>query len=100
MNKKFVTGVIVGKAELYDVKKYNSKKELREDQEFHFASKHHFDNKFGFMLKNAKAFRDPIPYKGQLGFFDVDLPKSRIKNKDLITEIIDEEFRYQWIGHH
>ena len=100
INNKFVTGAIIGKAELYDVKRYNSIKEIRDDQKFHFASKHHFYKKFGFMLKNAKALRDPIPYKGQLGFFDVNLPKSRIKNKDLITEIIDEEFRYQWVGHH
>ncbi len=100
INNKFVTGAIIGKAELYDVKRYNSIKEIRDEQKFHLASKRHFDKKFGFMLKNAKALREPIPYKGQLGFFDVNLPKSRIKNKDLITEIIDEEFRYQWIGHH
>lgn len=100
INKKFVTGAIIGKVELYDVKRYNSIKEVRDDQKFHFASKHHFDNKFGFILKNAKALKVPIPYKGKLGFFDVNLPKSRIKSKDLLTEIIDEEFRYQWIGHH
>ena len=82
------------------MKRYNSTKEVRDDQQFHLASKQHFDKKFGFMLKNAKALREPIPFKGQLGFFDVDLPRSRIKNKDIITEIIDEEFRYQWIGHH
>ena len=52
------------------------------------------------MIKNAKKFRVTIPYKGQLGFFDVKLPKTKIKNKDIITDIIDEEYRYQWIGHH
>ena len=33
------------------------------------------------MLKNAKIFRIPIPWKGQLGFFEVNLPKNKIKNE-------------------
>ena len=100
INKKFVTGAIVGKAEIYDVKKYNSKKEVNEDQKFHFASKNFQNNKYGFLLKNAKEFRIPIPFKGQLGFFNVELPKTKIKNKEIVTDIIDEEYRYQWVGHH
>ena len=100
INKKFVTGAIIGKAELYDVKKYNSKKEVKEDQKFHFASKSFHDRTFGFLLKNPKSFRIPIPCKGQLGFFGVDLPKTKIKNKEIVTDIIDEEYRYQWVGHH
>lgn len=100
INKKFVTGAIVGKAEIYDVKKYNSKKEINNDKKFHFASKNFQNNKYGFLLKNAKEFRIPIPYKGQLGFFDVELPKTKIKNKEIVTDIIDEEYRYQWVGHH
>ena len=52
------------------------------------------------MLKNAKQFRIPIPSKGKLGMFDVELPKIVIKKKDIVTEIMDEETRYQWIGHH
>ena len=100
INKKFVTGAIVGKAELYDVKKYKSKKEITEDNQFHFAGKNFQDRTFGFMLKNSKPFKIPIPWKGQLGFFDVNLPKTKIKNKDIVSDIIDEEYRYQWIGHH
>ena len=99
-NEKLITGAIVGKAEIYDVKKYNSIKEIIKDKKFHFASKKFQTKTFGFMLKNAKSFRIPIPYKGQLGFFGVDLPKTRIKNKEIVSDIIDEEFRYQWIGHH
>lgn len=98
INKKFVTGAIIGKAQLYDVKKYNTIKEIKLDQKFHFASKKFQDKTFGFMLKDAKAFRIPIPLKGQLGFFEVDIPKT--KNKKIVSEIIDEEYRYQWIGHH
>ena len=100
ITKKLVTGVIIGKAELYDVKKYNSSKEVKMDQKFHLASKNFQDKTFGFKIKNAKSLRIPIPWKGQLGFFDVEISKARIKNKDIVTDIIDEEYRYQWIGHH
>ena len=100
INKKLVTGAIIGKAELYDVKKYNSTKEVKADQKFHLASKNFHDRTFGFMLKNSKSFRIPIPWKGQLGFFDVGIPKAKIKNKEIVADIIDEEYRYQWIGHH
>ena len=100
IDKKFVTGAIVGKVEIYDVKKYDSQKQVKSDQKFHFASKNFHDRTFGFLLKNAKAFRVPIPYKGQLGLFEVKLPKTKIKNKEIVSDIIDEEYRYQWIGHH
>jgi predicted transcriptional regulator len=100
INKKFVTGAIIGKAEIYDVKKYNSIKEIKMDQKFHLASKNFHDKTFGFRLKNAKPLRIPITCKGQLGFFDIDIPKTKIKNTEIVSEIIDEEYRYQWIGHH
>ena len=83
-----------------DVKKYDLIKEIKKDQKFHFSSKKFNGKTFGFMLKNSKSLRIPIPWKGQLGFFDVDLPKSKIKNKEIVSEIIDEEYRYQWIGRH
>ncbi len=100
INKKLVTGAILGKATLYDVKKYNSIKEIRMDQKFHFASKDSFNKKFGFILKKIKPFKIPIPWKGQLGFFEVKLPKTIMKNSKIVSDIIDEEYRYQWIGHH
>ena len=100
IKKKLVTGAIVGKAELYDVKKYNSLKEIKIDQKHHHATKDLDNKKYGFILKNAKPFRIPIPRKGQLGFFEVKLPKTVVKNTDIVSDIIDEEFRYQWIGHH
>jgi len=100
IKNKFVTGAIIGKAQLYDVKQYYSIKEIKSDQKFHFASKKFHNKTFGFMLKNAKPLRVPIPWKGQLGFFDVNIPKIKIKNKEIVSDIIDEEYRYQWIGHH
>ena len=96
ISKKLVTGAIICKAEIYDVKIYKSKVDYKK----HFASNEFFDKKYGFLLKNPKSFRIPIPYKGKLGFFDVNLQKNKIKTKELKTDIIDEEYRYQWIGHH
>ena len=100
INKKFVTGAIIGKAELYDVKKYNSEKEIKEDKQFHYAVIDFQDKMFGFMLRNSRQFRIPIPFKGQLGLFEAKLPKVDIKKNQLVSDIIDEEYRYQWIGHH
>ncbi len=54
IEKKFITGAIIGKAELYEVKKYNSVKEVKTDQKFHLASKNFHDRTYGFMLKNIK----------------------------------------------
>lgn len=100
ITKQLVTGAIIGKAELYDVKKYNSLVEIKKDRKLHFASKNFQGKTYGFKIKNAKPLRVPIPWKGQLGLFDVELSKTRIKNKDIVSDIIDQEYRYQWIGHH
>jgi len=98
ITKKLVTGAIIGKAELYDVKKYSSLKKLKEDNEFHLSSKNFQDKTFGFKLKNPQPLRIPIPWKGQLRFFEVKLSKSR--TEEIMTDIIDDEYRFQWIGHH
>jgi hypothetical protein len=100
IDKKLITGAIVGKATLYDVKKYNSLREIEKDKKYHHAATDFHNKKYGFILKKAKLFRIPIPWKGQLGFFEVKLPKTVVKNTDIVSDIIDEEFRYQWIGHH
>ena len=100
MEQKFTTGAIIGKAELYNVKKYKSLKEIQADKNKHFSSKTVHEKTFGFILKNAKSFRVPIAWKGQLGFFDADLPKMKIKDDKIITDMIEEEFSYQWVGHH
>jgi hypothetical protein len=100
INKKLITGAIVGKAEIIDVKIYRTKTEIRSDLKKHFASIERNGPTYGFILKNAKKFNIPIPYKGRLGFFDVELPKSKIRKNSLKADIIDEEYRYQWIGRH
>ena len=98
IKEKLTTGAIIGKVELWDVKKYESLKEIQIDKKKHHSSTISHDKIFGFILKNAKPFRIPIPWKGQLGFFDVDFPK--MKNDKIITDMIEEEFTYQWVGHH
>ena len=100
ISKKPVTGVIIGKVEIVGVKKYNSKYEVKADFKKHLASTDFFDRKYGFVLKNPKSFRIPIPYKGKLGFFDVKIPKSNINTKELTMDLIDEEQRYRLVGHH
>jgi predicted transcriptional regulator len=97
---KLITSAIIGKAQIYDVKKYNTVSEIKKDSKKHLASKKFLNNKYGFCLKNAKPFRIPIPCKGQLGFFDVKLKKPKVTTKEMITDLIDEEYRYQWIGRH
>ena len=100
INEELVTGAIIGKVELIDVKKYNSKKEIISEKKFHFADKEFQNNIYGFLLKNPKFFRVPIPCKGKLGFFEIDVHQKKISKKEMISEIIDEEYRYQWINHH
>ena len=93
------TGVIVGKAEIYDVKVYRSLEELKSDYEKHLASKEYLHHKFGFLLRNVQPLKIPIPYKGSLGFFEVKLHNTTSDN-EIISELFDEEYRYQWVGKH
>lgn len=93
-------GAIVGKANLYDVKLYKTKKEWQADQKYHFADCKFSCSRYGFLLKSAKSFAIPIPYKGRLGFFDVKLKVAKIREGDITCDIFDEEYRTQWINHH
>ena len=95
-----VIGAIIGKAEIYDVKKYISAKDVKQDFKSHYASGKFLNKKYGFLLKNAMPFRIPIPSNGKLGFFDVNLEKSKIKKSEIEVELFDDEYRYQWINHH
>ena len=79
INEKLTTGAIIGKVELVDIKKYESLKEIKMDKKKHFGSTISHKKIYGFILENAKPFRIPIPWKGQLGFFDVDLPKMKFR---------------------
>ena len=64
-------GCILGKAELIDVKKYRGDKEHKRDKNLHLADAV-FGN-YGFILKNPKRFKKPIPCRGNLGFWEFNL---------------------------
>jgi ASC-1-like (ASCH) protein len=93
------TGVIIGKVEIYDVKKYDSLEDLKKDNDKHLATEEFFRHRYGFLLKNPQALRVPIPSKGSLGLFEVKLGFGPSKN-DIKSDLFDEEYRYQWIGKH
>jgi len=97
--KSLRTGAIIGKVEIYDVKRYNSVSELRSDYKKHFASEEFLHHRYGFLLKNPHELKLPIPYKGRLGFFNVNL-NTKAKENDIKSELFDEEWRYQFIGRH
>jgi hypothetical protein len=96
---KLRTGAIIGKAEIYDVKMYNSVSELKSDFKKHFATEEFLLHKYGFLLKNPRELKIPIPYKGRLGFFNVNLD-TKVKESDIKSDLFDEEWRYQFIGRH
>lgn len=96
---KLRTGVIIGKAEIYDVKIYNSVSELKLDFKKHFATEEFLRHKYGFLLRKPQELRVPIPYKGSLGFFNVNLD-TKVKEDDIKSDLFDEEWRYQFIGRH
>lgn len=96
---KLLTGVIIGKVEIYNVKIYNSVSELKSDSKKHFATEEFLRHRYGFLLRKPRKLIIPIPYKGSLGFFDVSLG-TKVKENDIKSELFDEEHRYQFIGRH
>jgi len=94
-----ITGAIIGKATIYDVKEYKTKKELLDDKKYHFASDV-AGKRYGFLLKSAKRFKVPIPCKGKLGFFDMPIDDTVVKDEEITSDLFDEEYRTQWINHH
>lgn len=63
-------GFLVGKAKLTDIKIYGNGEEHDNDKNLHLATD--FWGNHGFILENPVRI-EPIPFKGQLNFFDVDL---------------------------
>jgi hypothetical protein len=70
-----VRGAILGRAELYDVKEYKTEEEFIRDADKHLALKgaYNYPHRYGFLLKDAVRFNKPIPLKGKLGIFDVEV---------------------------
>ncbi len=97
-----VTGALVGRAELYDVKRYDTMAQLKKDSKLHCAS-YRFASSlpyYGYALKNARKLRVPIACKGMLGFFYTDMPSDVIDAGTIQRDIIDDQYRYQWINRH
>jgi hypothetical protein len=70
---KLVTGAIVGKANLYDVISYQSKNSFLKDKNKHFASSNYGSPKYGYLVNQTNRFEIPIPIRGKLGFFNVEI---------------------------
>ena len=68
-----VKGSIIGKALIYNIKKYVSSEEFVLDKHKHLSLQK-LDDKiiYGFLIKDAVRFTKTIPYLGKLGFFEVD----------------------------
>lgn len=92
--EEFVAGAIVGKAYLSDVKDYSNPIDeesdfinmdlLRRDADKHLAMGYEAGKTrlYGFIIENAVKFDKPIPYKGQLNFFEIS---KTIQSKLVIT---------------
>jgi hypothetical protein len=82
MNKidpeSLTTGAIIGKAILYNVKYYKSRKLFLQDRGKHLAGIKYFDHRYGFLIKNAKRFRKPLPIPGKLRFFNVEFGQNTL----------------------
>ena len=69
-----IKGAIIGKANLYDVKKYLNYKDFLLDANKHLSIGIPDDKTiYVFLIKDAAKLEQMIPYKGKLGFFDVNL---------------------------
>ncbi len=66
-------GAIIGKAFLYGVKEYRSTGEFMADRDKHLATEAYVSSKYGFLIKDAVRFEVPIPMRGQLNFFNVEV---------------------------
>ena len=65
--KPSATGAVIGKAFLYNVKKYTSKKEWDADLPAHYAKTMTKPTMYGFLLKDPQRVK-PLPCRGQLSW--------------------------------
>lgn len=69
---ELASGAIIGSACIYGVKRYNNKIGFLKDSRKHLADYDGYHkSKYGFLLKDARRLRKPVPYKGMLNFFNV-----------------------------
>jgi hypothetical protein len=70
---RIVKGAVIGKAVIYDVKKYLNHNDFVLDKNKHLSLMKYVSNKntYGFLIKDAIKFDDAVPCTGKMGFFDV-----------------------------
>ena len=95
---ELTVGAIIGKVELIDVKEYENVAQVSIDSKKHLASNSVLDDKYGFILQNPKQLRIPIPYNGQLNFFEFKPELTKIN--EIKTDLFEEEYRFMCINHH
>ena len=73
------TGVIIGKAFLRDVKKYQDEKSFYGESHLHLATPEvlalegwSLKTKYGYLVSDTVRM-DPVPYRGLPGFFEIQL---------------------------
>ena len=64
----FALGAIIGEVDIIDCKfRFGEENE-------NLYSKWHIPGQYGFILANPVLYETPIPMRGKLGFFEVDIP--------------------------
>ena len=93
------TGAIVGRVRLVDVKRYANAAEVRADAPLHLAGGAFESNRYGFVLEEPVQLKVPVPWRGYPGIFEVRVG-DRIGADHLLSDIMEEDFRYRWVGRH
>lgn len=93
-----VTGAIVGRATLVDVKRYHKMEQIVQDEPLHLARANLERKRYGFILANPRRLAVPVPQKGRLGLFEVQ--QQPLTEDTLIADIMDEYYRHQFMGKH
>ena len=73
-----IKGAIIGEAFLYDVKTYSAFDSFEGDGDRHLSIEKMNPSctnfkRYGFLVKDAVLFDQPIPFPGKLGMFEVNL---------------------------
>ncbi|MCL5430533.1 MAG: ASCH domain-containing protein [Candidatus Marsarchaeota archaeon] len=73
-HKSMVNGAVVGRAHIYGVKRYFTKKGFMTDKHRHLDERGGFfkEGVYGFTLKDAERLKEPVSTNGQLNIFDAE----------------------------
>ena len=86
MTEDLPRGALLGEALITDILKYDTRDKWLEDLDRHKNPPDRFqDGLYGFVLIDQKEYVKPIPWKGRLGFFDIDTTVLRFRNGDSVS---------------